>query len=525
MVASGGYLRRALTAAGLVAAVIAIYTARLGDAPIYLHHDEVWLALLGHSIASTARDPAGHLLPLYFPVFTNEWFNPVPVYFSALVQTVAPLSEWSARLPTVLVAATNVVLMYVVALRIFKREWLALVAALLLMLTPAHFIHGRLAMDYLYPLPFLLGWLLGLLVFLERPRLRTLAAAATCLGVGFYSYIAAMFMMPLYLCVTFLTLAIARERRPAAYIAAAGGFVLPLLLLVPWLVANPTMLANLIQRYDLYAAAAQGSTHTSTAVAASASVIEHASVYWDFFNPAYLFLSGGSNVMNSTRDTGVFLWPLAVFLTAGLHHAATRRSMTNLLLIAGFLSAPLAASLIAERYAVDRALEVLPFGILLATVGINDFVSSPSALRRVVCVCLLALMPFQFAHFYAGYFANYAPRTSSWFERNVRGGLETIIDRDQSERAPAIYLSSGIRWVDDKWRLYVIKHRREDLLARTRYVDGGALDLRAMPARSLVLSNAGDAFDVALAGDGGFTRIARIDEPDGRASFSIFRKN
>ena len=33
-------------------------------------------------------------------------------------------------------------------------------AALLLALTPAHFIHSRFALDYLYPVPFTLAWLL-----------------------------------------------------------------------------------------------------------------------------------------------------------------------------------------------------------------------------------------------------------------------------------------------------------------------------------------------------------------------------
>ena len=52
------------------------------------------------------------------------------------------------------------------------------------------------------------------------------------------------------------------------------------------------------------------------------------SLYWYFFDPAYLFLSGGyANVVNSTRHVGVFLAPLLVFVPIGLLRlASTRRT-------------------------------------------------------------------------------------------------------------------------------------------------------------------------------------------------------
>ena len=35
-------------------------------------------------------------------------------------------------------------------------------------LTPAHFVNSRIAMDYVYPLPFVLGWVLSLLISLDQ---------------------------------------------------------------------------------------------------------------------------------------------------------------------------------------------------------------------------------------------------------------------------------------------------------------------------------------------------------------------
>src|SRR4029078_9093449 len=97
-----------------------------------------------------------------------------------------PLSEVSARLPTVLVGVTDIVLIFFVARRMFKSALLAVASAALLALTPAHFILSRYALDYLYPVPFVLGWLLCVLAYLEHGRTRTLFAATFVLGLGVY---------------------------------------------------------------------------------------------------------------------------------------------------------------------------------------------------------------------------------------------------------------------------------------------------------------------------------------------------
>jgi len=378
----------------------------------------------------------------------------------------------------------------------------------MLILTPAHFIHGRLAMDYVYPLPFVLAWLLCLLVFLERRRLPMLCAATLSLGLGFYSYIASVAMMPLYLAMTFVALWAAGVRRAAAYAIAAGGFLLPLAPLVLWLAHNPSAYAQSMQRYDL--------NH-------QISVLERASVYWDFFNPAYLFLSGGSNIMNSTREAGVFPLSLAIFLPVGLYRVLRDRlTAPNLLLLAGFLTAPAAALLVDERYAIDRELELLLFGVLLATIGAASLLRSPARLMRAGAIGLLVLMPLQFYRFCGDYFERYPQRSSRWFEGNVPAALEAILARAREQPPPAIILSEKIRWIDDKWRFYAVKHRREDLLERTRYSDPASLDLGSLTAGTLIMADAGRA-EAALAA-GGLQRIAVAAEPDGTPSFAVFVK-
>src|SRR5262245_49326764 len=106
----------------LVVAVLALYAPLLNRSPIYLAHDEVLFALQAQAIATTGHDLKGRWLPLYFELFGGYWAQPFVVYLTALTLTVLPLSESSIRFPSVVVGVTDVVLMYVVAHRVFDER-------------------------------------------------------------------------------------------------------------------------------------------------------------------------------------------------------------------------------------------------------------------------------------------------------------------------------------------------------------------------------------------------------------------
>ena len=180
------------------------------------------------------------------------------------------------------------------------------------------------------------------------------------------------------------------------------------------------------------------------------------SLYWYFFDPAYLFLTGGyANVVNSTRHFGVFLAPLLVFVPIGLVRLwKARQSPLDRLVVLGFLSAPLAACLVVpEPYAVDRELGVLPFGVLAATVSVK-YMFERGRVWRTVALSLLAIVPIHFALFYTEYFWSYRVQSAFWFEFNRRGAIEEILKRDAQDHPPAIYLSTRrTPYLDGYWRL------------------------------------------------------------------------
>jgi 4-amino-4-deoxy-L-arabinose transferase-like glycosyltransferase len=146
-------VRLAICAVVLLTGVL--YLWALGDAPVNIAVDEARFAVQAQSIATTGRDNNGRRAPLFFHI-TNPlnpddssptWWQPILFYLMAAVLRFAPLSEWSVRLPTACIAILDVWLIYAVARRLFSNGWYAVLAALLLALTPAHYIFGRQAMD------------------------------------------------------------------------------------------------------------------------------------------------------------------------------------------------------------------------------------------------------------------------------------------------------------------------------------------------------------------------------------------
>src|SRR5580765_5241353 len=140
---------RRVTAATIAAAIViaVLYFWRLADAPVYLAHDEVLFGVQANAIAHTLRDVSGKFLPLYIHMGGNYWCSPEHIYLSAALLRFVPLSDTTVRIPSVVVGLVAAVLMYFVGRRLFRSAWYGLLAAVLLALTPAHFLASRFKVE------------------------------------------------------------------------------------------------------------------------------------------------------------------------------------------------------------------------------------------------------------------------------------------------------------------------------------------------------------------------------------------
>lgn len=498
----------------LAGAVGAVYGYRLADSPVYLTPDEVVIGLDAHALASTGKDLRGRVLPLYFQIDEFRvkgtiWYQPAIMYLTAAVLQVAPLTERAIRTPAVMIGVIDVVLMFLLARRLLRDTAAGWVAAILLALSPAHYMHSRFAMDYIYPVPFVLGWLYALTTYLDRRQPRALVIAGLCLGVGFYSYITAIVLMPAYLIATLLVLR--RERVAGQWRYAVAGFAAPVSLFVIWIALHLGVFAETFARYEL------GSSNR-------VGVLDRFGLYWRYFSPSFLFFNGGSQLVFSTRVAGVLALASLALLPAGIVHVLRRTSSMGLLILFGLLLAPLPAIVLDEGSAINRALGLVPFGVLMSAIGFSAVVSTRRWHRPIAAVLIVAVTAWQFAIFQRDYFGDYRRRAASWFQFNIRGGLAAIVERTNGGPRP-VYLNDAIRWIDSYWKFQLTSADRLDLLATTRgftHVD------RNVPAGSLLLVNATDpvmaAEAAAAVSSQDFRLVREITEPDGTVSFVVLER-
>ena len=498
---------RTATVLSIVSLVLAgwlLYVQRLGDVPIYMMHDEAQGALQAQSIAATGRDLSGRLLPLYFtePEFPPGR-DPALIYVTAAGLQVLPFSEAGVRTPTALIAVLNVVLTFLVARRVFDSTALGLAAALMLLLTPIHFIRGRLLLSPLYTIPFILGWLWALTRFVAQPGMRRLVEAAIWLGLGTYTYLAAVVMMPLYLAVTLLLGY--RRLGASAAIKAAVVFGVTLIPMVAWYVTHPERNAQIVSAYKLEASA-------------GSPLRRWVAGYWSFFDPSFLFVSGDASLINSTRDAGFFPMAFAVLLPIGFVGLVRSRQPVPLAIALGIVTAPL-VSMISGAIEMNRVMFAIPFGVLTAAYGAHVLLRARPGAVKAAAIVLLVAIPVQFAALYSGYFGSYGAVSAPWFAGNAREAVRAVMTRAEHQGGP-VYVSSEIEWVPRIWRFYAIADGRAEMIERVAYVPEPPAN--AAPG-SLLLCRAGSA-RCSTSNAQGWDHVETVTALDGATSFTILRR-
>lgn len=510
--------RSALAQAALAAALTgALYAIGLDHSPPHLLHDEIKFALQAHAIAETGRDLNGIPFPVYF---REDGFavgrDPLCIYLTAGVLTLLPLSEAAIRFASVLVGAAGVGLVWLLARVLGFGVLGCWFTAAILALSPTYFIHSRLALSVIYPVPFTILWLIVLGLFLHGRRRGLAYAMGLVLGTGVYSYLAAALFMPLYLVATVVVLVWAGERR--AIVPVVAGFAVMMLPAVAWQFLEPDRYANILTAYRLYDPQAMSPGEKALALVSGESIALRVNTFWEAFSPEALFFTGESSLQISTREVGSLLTPVAIFLAAGIREAIrTIRTPMHALLLFGLVTAPLPAVIMAD-VEIRRWLVVLPFVAALAGLGLTRLLAG-GPVRRATVALLAAAMVWQFSLFTADYFGAYRERASLWFGGNIRAALLTVLDDASGEAPTTVFISNEIPWVEAYWRFYTTVHDERALLERTEYVEPGEVP-PASPGAVFVAPAVGQFTDDEVAA-AGWTGRHIVPDLDGRPSLAL----
>ena len=340
------------TACLLSALTLLLYGFRLTAAPVAPEESAF------NQAAQTVR--AG-TTPLFFHLRDEHWLQPLAVYANGVMRA-AGGDDVAGRIASAALGAVDVGLVFLIAQLVTGRTWIGIVAALVLMTTPAHWSLAQRGTDAIFPVPFILLWLWNGLLFLKRDSVQSLAISAAALGVSVYSHPAA----PLTAAFLWaLTLVVARRRNRVRLFTATLAFGAAWLPAAWWFFRHPATYADTFGRWFIFAAHARDPIAGLQAQINSNTLGVRASLYWGFWDPSWLFFA--------TKDTAAPLLlislPLIVLGIIGCLRQADRS--VGAIVLGAALIVPLAGATLGLPHYLSDAAAVLPILALVSGVGVD----------------------------------------------------------------------------------------------------------------------------------------------------------
>ena len=321
-------------------------------------------SLNAKAIAESGRDYYGNSWPFYFWHLGSFWATPVIVYLDAIFLKFLPFSEVTIRLGSIFVALLSTGLTMYLAQKLFKNKPLTLMAGFLMATTPALFINSRLLLDNIYPIPFVLIWLVFMYRYIETKKTFNLLISGLALGVGIHSYHAAKIMMPAYFLLTCFIFFPELKKDLKSLGLLILGFIIPILFFIPWLRAHPDTIQNQVK----YISAVDNSFANRDFVT---RILEFGGNFISYFDPRALFVEGDKTLIHSTGKIGVFLFPVVFPLVFGIFYLLKEKNRFSKLILFSLLLFPIAPSLVNDTQRISRALVVIPFGVIVSVYGLR----------------------------------------------------------------------------------------------------------------------------------------------------------
>jgi hypothetical protein len=258
--------------------------------------------------------------------------------------------------------AASIALLYFIGARIFASRRFGILTAALFALTPLLWQQIQSAPSSLAPLPVVVAWLWATAHLERADAIWWPLVAGALLGAGVYTSHAAVVMMPLYLLLTIGILAAHhRTGRWHQVGALAAAFAVAVSASVVRLLRHPEVFGETVNAYHLYDANRFNVRQGIREMMSWVGLTARSEVYYDYFNPAFLFLTGQ-----------VLLLPLVVLIPVGLYQIATDEATPLARLsLAGFVVAPFAASLTAAAPTPARILFITPFAAIVSAYGVK----------------------------------------------------------------------------------------------------------------------------------------------------------
>ncbi|MGD0523282.1 MAG: phospholipid carrier-dependent glycosyltransferase, partial [Candidatus Microgenomates bacterium] len=179
----------------LLAFVLRVY--KLGTFPVGFQNDEVKVGWNALSILKTGKDDRGNRFALYYNSFGD--YRPTGIFYID-IPSIALLGRnvFAVRFPSALLGALSVISLFLIVLQISKKKNLALIAALLLAISPWHISTSRATSEVVISLFFTLCGLYLFLKYFSNRSIRYLISSIILLAISYFFYPAPRILIPLF---------------------------------------------------------------------------------------------------------------------------------------------------------------------------------------------------------------------------------------------------------------------------------------------------------------------------------------
>jgi 4-amino-4-deoxy-L-arabinose transferase-like glycosyltransferase len=381
-----------------LAAVLAIVGFQLWVSPSNppgYHRDEAALSYNAYSIATTARDEDGALMPLFIRSY-GDYKSPLYPYLLAGIFTITGPHKAVARWLSAVLGALAVLLLGLLAKRLTGRTVVAVVVVVLAGLTPWPFELGRVALE-VSTQPLLITLLLLTLHRAWRRRTWTRregALAGLLLGLLLYSYTGNRLLAPL---LATALVVFAGRGRWRWLLAAWGTFAA---LLVPFGIYALRHSGGVTARYGATTIAREGHSHAWVVLQAIAN-------WFHDIDPWFWATSGDPAPYVHNGGYGSLFGAVVVLALAGFVWVLWRRrdDLWWRYVVVATVLAPIPAALTVDRHNAIRLAALPVLCIVLAVPPLDALLVSPrrSPLAAVALGVVAASVAVQFVQFLHAY--------------------------------------------------------------------------------------------------------------------------
>ncbi|MDQ3098212.1 MAG: glycosyltransferase family 39 protein [bacterium] len=436
---------------------------QLGSNPPSLYWDEVALGYNAFSIAETARDEEGKFLPIqYFRSFGD--FKP-PVYIYAAVPMIKlfGLNEWTTRFPSAFFGSLSIVLTYLLTRQLFRRlapsepifltsdrvEWISILAALMLAISPWHTQISRVAYEANVSL-FLT--ILGVWLFLkatESGSRKTLLLSLSGISfvLTFYTFNSSRVFTPLLVA---LLAFIYRDKLFKLQIDIRKvliASILSIAILIP-LLSHLASSEGQLRYKEVNIFSSPEPVAVSNARTARlgnswwAGILNNRRIlyaqnwldgYFQHFSGKFLFITGDVNPRFSLQDVGGLYIIELPFILIGIYLILSRRKPEHLLLLGWMLLGPVPAAFARETPHALRSLNILPtfqiiecYAFVYILYKLNLKRINGKLVSKGVVGITAAILTFSLYYYQHNYFVHYPRWTSQEWQYGYKEAMEEV---------------------------------------------------------------------------------------------------